>query len=184
MTNYEKEFTDEWLEEEKAARKQELKDEFKRNAELMAEIQNEEQQKQALALENKIKQEAYAEVLQELGISDQEYQQIVQQTQQEDPTFQQKLFKEGVKTYLYKVAQRPRDPRSGKYISKVEAERRGLMPQQPAQWATSQGTVSPRRHKLEEIAEDRRTGRLNSDEALAEVVKSILPADDPIWRKT
>lgn len=50
----------------------------------------------------------------------------------------------------------------------------------------TRGTPTPepddeKKEKIQTIAEQRRSGKMNSDAALESIIKTLLPADDPIW---
>ena len=160
-------FAEEFTEEEKAARKEELKQKMRQDEELYLEIQNERMQEKSAAEQKRIEQEAYQEVLQELGISDQQFREMSQSISQENPDYLKQQYKQGVKNYLRSAINRPRDPVSGKYISKSEAQRRGLLPHQQKQQQPTQQS------SLHDIDTARREGRMDSNEALQKTVESV-----------
>jgi len=159
-------FAEQFTEEEKAARKEELKQKMRQDEELYLEIQNERMQEKAAAEQKRIEQEAYQEVLQELGISDQQFREMSQSISQENPDYLKQQYKQGVKNYLRSAINRPRDPVSGKYISKAEAQRRGLVPEQ-------------QQTSLQNIDQARRDGKLSSDEALQKTIENSMKDFDP-----
>ena len=124
------------------------------------------QQKMAAAQQQKLTGEGMNEALTELGMTQDQWNQIMRTA---DPVTAQQYFKEGVKNYVKNVATKARDPKTGQFVK--------AQPNQAQRQVQTQ-TTENRQAGLKEI----RQNTQGSDDDISDMFDVMLPDDDPFFQ--